>query len=157
MFGHVSCGLWRQSASATEISKSSQPTGQADLLSEHGGVQVGDVTRVPAERTLGVQREGDGNRDIDGARVLQQEGHLGARTGLAAGHHHALRRGRLVQAMFYRLILWHAEVQLVEAQQEGVPVLQGENVITGFYFLNSERQRSLDISSGDKVTLKVNH
>lgn len=105
MFLHVNCGLRMQYASTTKISTLAQPTGEADLLSEHGGVQVGDVTRVPAEWTLGVQSEGDGNRDVDGARVVQQEGHLRARTGLAAGHHHALRRGRLVQAMFYRLIL----------------------------------------------------
>lgn len=105
----------------------SEPTREADLLSEHRGVQVRDITRVPSERALGVQREGDGHRDIDGARVVQQEGDLGAGASLAAGHHHALRRGRLVQAMLYRFILRHTEVQLVEAQQEGVPVLPQES------------------------------
>lgn len=101
-----------------------KPTRQADLLSEHCGVQVRDVPGVPSERALGVQREGDGDWDVDGPRVLQQEGNLGAGPSLAAGHHHALWRGGLVQTVLYRFILWHAEVQLVEAQQKGVPVLQ---------------------------------
>lgn len=104
-----------------------EPTREADLLSEHSGVQVRDITRVPSERALGVQREGDGDWDIDGARVIQQQGDLGAGASLAAGHHHALRRGRLVQAMLYRFVLRHTEVQLVEAQQEGVPVLPEES------------------------------
>lgn len=103
---------------------------------------MSDVPGVPAERTLGVQREGDGNWNIDGTRVLQQEGHLGAGSGLATGHNHALRRGGLIQAVFYRLILWHAEVQLVEAQQEGVPVLQGEIVI---WFLLGEQWISIQV------------
>lgn len=104
--------------------KRTEPTRQADLLPQHCGVQVGDIARVASKRALGIQREGDGDRDVDGARVLQQEGDLGAGASLSAGHHHALRRGRLVQTVFYCLILRHAEVQLVEAQQEGVPVLR---------------------------------
>lgn len=128
-----------------------QPTGEADLLSEHSGVQVSDVPRIPAKRALGVQCEGDGNWNIDGTRVLQQKGHLGAGSGLATGHHHALRRGGLIQAVFYRLILWHAEVQLVEAQQEGVPVLQGQIVI----WFSLPEQWTVNISADDKVTLRV--
>lgn len=114
-----------------------EPTREADLLSEHRGVQVRNITRVPSERALGVQREGDGDWDIDGAGVIQQEGDLGAGASLAAGHHHALRRGRLVQAMLYRFILRHTEVQLVEAQQEGVPVLPEESN----WFWETQRNR----------------
>lgn len=90
-----------------------------------------DVAGVASERALGVQRERDGDRDVDGTRVLQQEGNLGAGASLDAGHAHALRRGGLVQAVLYRLVLRHAEVQLIEAQQKGVPVLK-EVVFFGF-------------------------
>lgn len=128
--------IWTQYERTTKRGTFTQPTGEAHLLSEHSGVQVSDVPRVPAKGTLGVQREGDGNWNIDGTRVLQQEGHLGAGPGLATGHHHALRRGGLIQAVFYRLILWYAEVQLVKAQQEGVPVLPREIVI---FFLLPEQ------------------
>lgn len=38
-----------------------EPTREADLLSEHRGIQVCNITRVPSERALGVQREGDGD------------------------------------------------------------------------------------------------
>lgn len=65
----------------TDISKVSQgfsfhdstrePTRKADLLSQHGGVQVCDVARVPSKRPLGVQREGDGDRYVDGTRIVQ--------------------------------------------------------------------------------------
>ena len=89
---------------------------------------MGDVSGVAAEGPLGVQREGDGHGDVDKPRVLQQERRLRAATAtrLAAGdHHRALGRGGLVQAMLQGLVLRHAEVQLVEAQQERVPVLGG--------------------------------
>lgn len=48
-----------------------KPTRKADLLSQHGGVQVCDVARVPSKRPLGVQSEGDGDRYVDGTRVVQ--------------------------------------------------------------------------------------
>ena len=89
---------------------------------------MGDVAGVAAEGPLRVQRQGDGHGDVDEARVLQQERRLGAAAGarLPAGHHRrALRRGGLVQAVLEGLVLRHAEVQLVEAQQERVPVLGG--------------------------------
>lgn len=38
-----------------------EPTREADLLSEHRGVQVRNITRIPSKRALGVQREGDGD------------------------------------------------------------------------------------------------
>lgn len=38
-----------------------KPTRKADLLPQHGGVQMGDVARVPSKRPLGVQSEGDGD------------------------------------------------------------------------------------------------
>lgn len=94
------------------------------MLPQHCGVQMGDVAGVASERALGVQRENDGDRYVDGAGVLQQKGGLGAGASLAAGHHQALWRCGLIQAVLYRLVLRDAEVQLVVAQQEGVPVLR---------------------------------
>lgn len=64
----------------------SELTGQADLSHQHGGVEVGDVTRVASEGPQWVQGKGDGHRDIDRARVLQKERGLGAGARLAAGH-----------------------------------------------------------------------
>lgn len=105
-----------------------KPTRKADLLSQHGGVQVCDVARVPSKRPLGVQSEGDGDRYVDGPGVVQEQRNLSTGARLDAGHAHALRRGGLVPAVFYRLVLRHAEVELVKAQQKSVPVLQS----TGF-------------------------
>lgn len=48
-----------------------KPTRQADLLPQHSGVQVCDVARVPSKRSLGVQSEGDGDRYVDGTRIVQ--------------------------------------------------------------------------------------
>lgn len=103
----------------------SGPTRQADLLPQHGGVQVRDVARVPSKRPLGVQSEGNGDRYVDGSRVVQQERDLSAGARLDAGHAHVLRRRGLIPAVLYGFVLRDAEVQLVEAQQERVPVLKG--------------------------------
>lgn len=110
------------------------PAGQADLSHQHGGVEVGDVTRVASEGPQWVQGKGDGHRDIDRARVLQKERGLGAGARLAAGHR-AFGRGWLVQAVLESLILWYAEVNLVEAQKEDVPVLSH---LWGFDLLDFE-------------------
>ena len=94
---------------------------------------MGDVAGVAAEGALRVQRDGDGHGDVDEPRVFQQEWRLGAAACLAAGaHQRALGRGGLVQAVLEGLILRHAEVQLVEAQQERVPVLEGKEKAEGW-------------------------
>lgn len=83
-----------------------------------------DVARVPSKWALGVQREGDGDRYVDGTRIVQEERNLSTGARLDTGHAHVLRRGGLIPAVLYRFVLRHAEVQLVEAQQKSVPVLQ---------------------------------
>lgn len=86
---------------------------------------MGDIAGVAPKWPLRIQGERDGHRDVDGPWVLQHQGGLGARATLAAGDG-ALRCDGLVQAVLQRLVLRDAEVEFVEAEEKGVPVLQGK-------------------------------
>lgn len=47
-------------------------------MAHHGGVQVGDVARVTAERLQRIQGESNGDGDVNRTWVLQQQWRLSA-------------------------------------------------------------------------------
>lgn len=87
---------------------------------------MGDIAGVAPKRTLGIQGKCDGHRNVDGARILQHKRGLGTRATLATGDG-ALRCDGLIHAMLQRLVLRDAKVELIEAEEKGVPVLQGKS------------------------------
>lgn len=55
-------------------------------MAKNRGTQMCDIARVSAKRSERVQRQGDGNRDVDGTGVLESLRRLCRRSRLPAGH-----------------------------------------------------------------------
>lgn len=82
-----------------------------------------DVAGISAKWSEWVQCQSDCNGDVDGTGVLQSLWGLCGRSRLPAGHRTFWSRG-VIDEMLQGFILRYTEVQIIESQEESIPVLK---------------------------------